>query len=85
MSTICKLNPKVRDDRRMRAKMVRTVRIVRDQSAEKFGIGTPQEFVAHEVSKLTESVYRSSNRTGAGKNLIFQRLARELNGAAPGN
>lgn len=80
MSTICKLNPKVREDRRMRAAMTRQVAQVRDRIAAEHGIGSMVADQANSVAAFLDQVRRSPYRTGARKNQLFQAIARELAG-----
>lgn len=80
MSTICKLNPKVREDRRMRAAMSRQAAQVRDKIAAEHGIGSKLADEAHTVAQFLDRVRRSPWRTGARKNQLFQAIARELAG-----
>lgn len=82
MSTISKLNPKVREDRTMRAALVRELKakllgpLPTDGPAAMVGeqLAVAHHFLAH--------VRRSPWRTGQRKNEIFQQLARELTGNA---
>lgn len=76
MSTITKLNPKIREDRRMRAAMVRDAAAVRDNLV----LGSKMADEAHTIADFLAKVARSPYRTGARKNELFQAIARELNG-----
>lgn len=78
MSTICKLNPKVREDRSMRAAMARQAREAVNAVAAQHGVGSKIADEAHTIATFLERVHRSPYRTGQRKNELFQAIAREL-------
>lgn len=82
MSTICKLNPKVREDRYARRALLRQARSVHGKISVEQGLGSPAEYQAFKIADFLERVYRSPWRTGRTKNDLFTRLARELAHAA---
>lgn len=81
MSTVSKLNPAVREARSMRAAMVRQARVAHAELQRRHGLGSREEFQGFVIADLLERVARSPYRTGAAKNRIFRRVARELAGA----
>lgn len=78
MSTICKLNPKVREARSMRAAMVKHARQAHAELQKRYGLGSEHEYRGFIVADLLERVKRSPYRTGARKDAIFRVVARSL-------
>lgn len=83
MSTISKLNPKVREDRYARRAMLRQARAVHGKISVEMGIGSPTEYQSFQIADFLEKVYRTPWRSGDNKNELFTRLARELSRVQP--
>lgn len=83
MSTVCKLFPKVRQDRYARRALLRQARAVHGKIAAQAGVGSRVEYQAYRIADFLEQVYRSAWRTGSRKNELFQALARELASVQP--
>lgn len=84
MSTVCKLNPKVREDRYARRALLTQARAVHGKIATEFGVGSPTEHQAFQIGEFLEKVYRSPWRTGQRKNELFTQLAREMSHGSVG-
>lgn len=78
MSTICKLNPKVREARSMRAAMVKHAAEAHAELHRRYGVGSEHEYRGYIVANLLERVKKSPYRTGARKDAIFRVVARAL-------
>lgn len=78
MSTICKLNPKVREARSMRAAMVKHASAAHAELLRRYGVGSEHEYRGYIVANLLERVAKSPYRTGARKDAIFRVVARAL-------
>lgn len=82
MSTISKLNPKVREDRGMRRALLREIRVERDAALAARGAADKYAVVLSVALNFLAHVRRSPWRTGQRKNELFQAMARELAGNA---
>lgn len=80
MSTQSKLNPKAREDRMMRAAMVRDLTKQINAMLKATGPGDPRAAEMITVRNFLHHVARSSQRTNDEKNRLFQAIARELSG-----
>lgn len=80
LSTLSKLNPKVRQDRYARRALLRQARAVHGKIAAERGVGSPLEYQAFVIANLLEKIYRTPNRAGTRKNQLYRRIARELSG-----
>ena len=80
MSTICKLDPRVRRDRSARAELLRSMG---PEIAHLIRMTPPGSDIvpkAIAASHLLERIASSSRRTGAAKQRLFTTVARELAG-----
>lgn len=74
MSTITKLDPRIRRERAERREMLRGLRAL----ADKFSPTTERGHALRTVIPELERIRKSSRRTGARKTNLFTRAARQL-------